>query len=147
MLSSAEAERRVKLQGKAALLEQKLLANPAFSGLRIVENFQSFRVRVTFKGRKPSVSELTSDPELQAVLDVGGSSKSKGDLISLQNRVGAVAQARKIPTMIFANEVTGKVEVHVSDVEAFRAALADLNINDDDVTLVKAEHFPQPQRQ
>lgn len=145
-ISPAEAARRLALQTKASLLEGQLMANPAFGGLKIIQNRQSFRVLVKFKGRKPSASEVTNDPELQAVLDVAESARSRGDLISLQKRVAAAARARKIETMIFPDVVTGKVEVHVRDVEAFRAALAALNINDDDVILVKADDFPRPRQ-
>lgn len=145
-ISGPEAQRRGALQVKASQLEAQLSANPAFSGLRINQDSRCFRVLVTFKGRKPSPSELTSDPELQAVIDVGQSSKSRGELIALQNRIFAIARARKIETMIFPTAETGKVEVHVRDVEAFRAALADANINDADVTLIKTEDFPRTQR-
>lgn len=33
--------------------------------------------------------------------------------------------------------------VHVRDVEAFRVALAEANIDEDDVTLIKSEEFPR----
>jgi hypothetical protein len=125
VISPAEIQRRGALQVKAAHLEAQLSANPAFSGLRVMQNSQCFRVLVTFKGRKPSPSELTSDPELQAVIDVGQSPRSRGELIALQSRITAVASARKIETMIFTKSETGKVEVHVRDVEAFRAALGE----------------------
>jgi hypothetical protein len=145
-ISPAEAQRRLVLQEKIAAFEHELSANPLFSGLKVVQNAQNFRVMVKFKGRKPSPSELTSDPELQALIDTDASQKSRGDFVSLKNRVGAAAQASKIDVMLFSDVMTGKVEVHVRDVEAFRAALARLNIGDDDVVLVPANHFPKPQQ-
>lgn len=145
-ISPAEAQRRLALQEKIAAFEHELSANPLFSGLKVVQNAQSFRVLVKFKGRKPSPSELTSDPELQALIDTDASPKSRGDFVSLKNRVAAAAQASKIETMLFTDVTTGKVEVHVRDVEAFRAALAKINIGDEDVVLVQASHFPEPEQ-
>lgn len=144
-ISPAEAQRRFALQEKVAALEHELSANPLFSGLKVVQNAQNFRVLVKFKGRKPSASELTSDPELQALIDADASQKSRGDFISLKNRVAAAARASKIETMLFTDVTTGKVEVHVRDVDAFRAALAKINISDEDVVLVQANQFPEPE--
>jgi hypothetical protein len=144
-ISPAEAQRRFALQEKIAALEHQLSANPLFSGLKVVQNAQNFRVIVKFKGRKPSASELTSDPELQALIDTDASQKSRGDFISLKNRIAAAAQASKIETMLFSDVTTGKVEVHVRDVEAFGAALAKINISDEDVVLVQANKFPEPE--
>lgn len=144
VVSPAAAERRIRLQEKVNMLAAQLEANPAFGGLRVFPTPTRYRVLVTFKGRKPSVAELTSDPELQAVLEVGETSRSKVELAALRDRIMAVAVARKIETMMFPDGMTGRVEVHVRDVEAFRAALAEIGIGDDDVTLINTDDFPQP---
>ena len=144
VISPAAAQRRIALQTKVNMLGAQLEANPAFGGLKVFQTPTSYRVLVKFKGRKPSVTELTSDPELQSVLDIGETPRSMGELIALRDRVMAVAIARKIETMMFSDGMIGKVEVHVRDVEAFRAVLAGLGIGDDDVTLIKTDDFPRP---
>lgn len=144
VISPAAAERRIALQGKVNIFAEQLKAKPAFGGLRVFETPTSYRVLVKFKGRKPSPTELTSDPELQAVLEVGEASRSEAELTALRDRIMAVAIARKIDTMMFVDGITGKVEVHVRDVEAFRAALAESGIGEDDVRLKKTEDFPRP---
>lgn len=144
VISPAAAERRIALQQKVNIFAEQLKANPAFGGLRVFQTPTSYRVVVKFKGRKPSVAELTSDPELQAVLEIGETSRSEAELMALRDRIMAVAIARKIDTMMFLDGMTGKVEVHVQDVEAFRAALGEIGIGDDDVRLKKTEDFPRP---
>ncbi len=144
-IGPAAAQQRNALQEKVNQLNAQLSANPAFGGLQVFQTPISYRVLVKFKGRKPSAVELTSDPELQAVLEIGETRRSSAELIALRDRIMAAAIARKIAAMMFPDGMAGKVEVHVRDVEAFRAALAELGIGDDDVTLVKTEDFPQPQ--
>ncbi len=132
------------LQEKVNALNARLEADPGFSGLKVVQNSQSFRVLIKFKGKKPLVEEITSDPELQTVVEISEGSKSSGELRSLQDRIIALAVARKIETSTFPDAFSEKVTVHVEDVDAFRAALASVNIDHNDVALIKSNDFPRP---
>lgn len=141
-ITPQEAERRAKLSEKAAELAKSLEGNPAFLGLQINDNKGGYVVRVKFKGRPPSVSELTSDAELASVIQATASRKNLGEMRSLEKRVLAAAKARKIESMVFVDQDSEKIEVYVKDVEAFRAALRDLNI-EADVTVKYTASFPQ----
>lgn len=144
VISAAAAQRRIALQEKVNILNERLSSHLAFGGLKVFQTPTTYRVVVKFKGRKPSAAELTNDPELEAVLDIRETSRSMAELIVLRDRIMAVAVARKIDTMMFPDGMAGKVEVHVRDVEAFRAVLAEVDIGNDAVTLVETDDFPRP---
>jgi len=144
VLNPTALERRHTLRTKVNMFAHQLEANPAFGALRVFETATSYRVKVTFKGKLPSIAELTTDPDLKAVVEIGETPRSRNELISLRDRIAAAAAARKIETMMFADGMTGKVEIHVRDVEAFRMMLAELGISEDAVRLDKTDDFPRP---
>ena len=142
-VSSNEMARRASLQQSAANLEASLNGDPRFAGLQIIQSPTEFRVVAKFKGRLPTKAEITSDAELQAVLEIRPSGKSRGELRSLQQRVQAAAKARKIRSMVFVDQIAEKVEVYVEDVDSFRQALTDLRISDE-VVVKQETSFPEP---
>lgn len=107
-ISASEAARRLSLQDRVNVLYNRLQADPQFSGMKVIQNRETFRVLVKFKGRKPSPTELTEDPELQSLIDAGASRKSQGEFISLQKRINAAALARKFDIFSFPDPISEK---------------------------------------